>query len=109
VAKEAGDKYSEIADQKLQVYKLLMGRTDFIVMDKSIFEYYKNELVYEKRVPKGIKINFFNFLKPTKLRTAFKDKKIRDDFDLGLKHLRKTGQYNAIYKKYSKKYFQIEK
>ena len=53
IAKKAGDKYSEIADQKLQVYKLLLGRTQVVVMDKYIFKYYKNELI-----PKAINFQF---------------------------------------------------
>ena len=109
VSKQAGDKYSEIADQKSQVYKLFMGRTDFIVMDRHIFEYYKNELIYEDKVSKDIKVSFFEPFEPTKYRTAFKDKKVRDDFNIGLKYLKETNRYDKIYDDYSSKYFKVKK
>jgi polar amino acid transport system substrate-binding protein len=35
-------------------------------------------------------------------RPVFHDKKVRDDFNLGLAHIRATGAYQAIYDKYLK-------
>jgi len=108
VSKEAKGKYSEIADQKLQVYKFLKGRIDVVVLDRFIFEYYKNELIFEKKVPKNIEVELFELFKPTKYRTAFKDKNIRDDFNIGLSELKKSGRYDEIYDFYSKKYFEVK-
>jgi polar amino acid transport system substrate-binding protein len=107
-AKIAGERYSEIADQKLQVYKLLRGRTDIAIMDKYIFKYYKNQLIHEKKVPASIETKVIELFKPTKYRTAFKDKKIRDYFNSGLKKIKASGKYNEIYKHYSEKFFEVK-
>lgn len=109
VANKAKEKYSEIADQKQQVYKLLMGRTELTIMDKSIFEYYKNKLISEGKISKDIKIQKFELFKPSKFRAAFRDKQIRDDFNAGLKKLKESGKYDEIYEKYSNLYFKIKR
>jgi len=105
VAKEAGKKYSEIANQKQQVYKLLKGRTSVVVMDKFIFSYYKNELIHEGKISKKIEIQEFELFESTKYRTAFRDEKIRDDFNQGIQVLKKSGRYDEIYQFYAEKYF----
>lgn len=109
VSIELGEKYSEIADQKQQVYKLLQGRTDVVVMDRHIFTFYKNELIAEGKVDKGIEAELFELFEPTQYRTAFKEKSIRDDFNEGIKKLKESGRYDEIYKFYSDKYFEIKK
>jgi polar amino acid transport system substrate-binding protein len=109
IAKDAGKRYSEVADQKKQVYMLLQGHTDFVVMDRHIFAYYKNELISEGKVDKHIQIDLFEFFSPTKYQTAFNEKSLRDDFNEGIKHLKKTGRYDEIFYDYSEKYFHIKK
>lgn len=107
--KNMGEKYSEIADQKQQVYMFLKGRTEVAVMDRHIFKFYKNMLIHEKKIDKDIKTELIELFPPTKYRTAFKDQKLRDDFNAGLKHLKVTGRYNEIYESYGKKYFEVKK
>ena len=109
VALEAKDRYSEVADQKQQVYKMLMGRTQVVIMDRHIFKYYKNKLIHEGKIPKNTKTTLFELFEPTKYRTAFRDKKIRDDFNEGLKLLKQSGRYDEIYENYSTKYFKVKK
>ena len=109
VANAAGEKYSEIANQRQQVYKLLKGRSSVAVMDKYIFTYYKNKLIKEGKVSPNIEVVELDILQPTAYRTAFKDKKLRDDFNEGITHLKKTGRYNEIYKYYTEKYFKTRK
>lgn len=109
VAIEMGENYSEIADQKQQVYKLLQGRTDVVVMDRHIFTFYKNQLIAEAKVDKGIESELFELFEPTKYTTAFKEESIRDDFNEGVKKLKESGRYDEIYKIYSTKYFEIKK
>jgi len=109
VALAMADMYSEIADQKQQVYKLLQGRTDVVVMDRHIFTFYKNELIAEGKVDKGIETELFELFEPTKYRTAFKEQGIRDDFNEGIKKLKESGRYDAIYMQYSSKYFNVKK
>ena len=109
VAVDSGSKYSEVADQRQQVYKLLHGRTDVVVMDRHIFRFYKNGLIAQGKTDKGIETKLFELFQPTKYRTAFKDKTIRDDFDEGIKALKNSGRYDEIYNDYSTKYFEVKK
>ncbi|MEA3352910.1 MAG: transporter substrate-binding domain-containing protein [Campylobacterota bacterium] len=102
-------KYTELADQKQQVHMLLKGRTQVAVMDRHIFKFYMNMLIKEKKVPKDIEFTVHELFTPTKYRTAFKDPKIRDDFNKGLKLLKKSGRYDEIYEYYSQKYFKVNK
>ncbi|NOQ30319.1 MAG: transporter substrate-binding domain-containing protein [Helicobacteraceae bacterium] len=109
IALESGNKYSEEPNQKKQVYKLLKGRTDIAILDRHIFKFYKNELISEGKVDKNIQVELFELFEPTKYRTAFKDRTIRDDFNFGLKKLKASGRYDEIYDHYSSKYFKVEK
>lgn len=59
---KADKKYSEVADQKQQVYMLLKDRIDIIVMDRHIFQFYKNELISEGKIEKIFKQRYMNFL-----------------------------------------------
>jgi polar amino acid transport system substrate-binding protein len=109
IAKKAGKNYTEIADQKQQVYMLLNARTDVAAMDRHIFKFYKNELIAEGKISKNVKTEMFELFEPTKYRTAFKDKKLRDDFNEGMAALKKSGRYEEIYKEYSDKFFQVKR
>lgn len=109
VSEIADKKYSEVADQKQQAYMLLKGRVDIIIMDRHIFQFYKNELIAEKKIDKDIQTELFELFEPTPYRTAFKDEKLRDDFNEGIKHLKASGRNEEIYNEYSTKYFEIKR
>ena len=104
-----GKDYSEIHDQKLQVLKLLKGRTEVVIMDRHIFTYYKNMLISEEKVSADIQTELFELFPPTKYRVAFKDKTLQEDFDLGMHVLKKSGRYEQIYDYYSTRYMKMEK
>lgn len=106
---KADKKYSEVADQKQQVYMLLKDRIDIIVMDRHIFQFYKNELISEGKIEKNIQTTLYELFEPTQYRTAFKDEKLRDDFNEGVKYLKSSGRYEQIYNEYSNKYFKIKR
>ncbi len=97
--------YIEMANQENQVHMLLKGRIDIAVMDRSIFEFYCNKLVSEGKVPKGVKVKFYNLFEPSRYRAAFADKTVRDQFNEGLKRLQQSDGYQAIYDKYLNDYF----
>lgn len=109
VAQKSGSKYSEVADQKQQVFMLLKGRTDVIVMDRHIFKFYFNELIADGKVENEIEIDMFELFEPTQYSTAFKDKKLRDDFNEGVAYLKNSGRYDEIYEEYSTQYFEVKK
>ncbi len=97
--------YVEMANQENQVHMLLKGRTDIAVMDRSIFEFYRNKLVSEGLVSREIKPRFYDLFEPSRYRAAFADKALRDQFNRGLKRLHDSGEYQAIYDKYLHEYF----
>jgi len=109
VALKAGAKYTEVADQKQQVYMLFRGRADIVIMDRHIFRFYRTQLIAEKKIDASQEYEMFELFAPTKYKCAFNDKKARDDFNAGLEHLKKTGRYNKIYEEYSEKYFEVKK
>lgn len=104
-----GKNYTELADQKQQVYMLFMGRTDAVAMDRHIFKYYRSVLISEHKIDPKNQFDMFELFEPTKYQTAFKDQKSRDDFNEGIMHLKKTGRYDEIYREYSEKYFLVQK
>lgn len=109
IALACGSKYSEVADQKQQVYMLFKGRTDIVIMDRHIFRFYTNELLSEKKIESSDAFDMFELFEPTKYQTAFRDEKSRDDFNEGIEYLKKTGRYEAIYSEYSQKYFEVKR
>ena len=108
VAKSTYYSYLEVENQRQQTYMLLKNRTNVIVLDRYVFEYYKSELISQNKVDKEMKVDVFNLFEPTQYKLAFEDKNIRDDFDEGLKQLKKSGRYKEIYDYYSKEYFRMK-
>jgi polar amino acid transport system substrate-binding protein len=102
-------KYSEVADQIQQVTMLLNGRVEVAIMDRHIFTFYRNLLIQEKKVDENIDVELIELFPPTPYKAAFKDEKLRDDFNAGMKYLRDSGRYNDIFDDYSKKYFEVKK
>ncbi len=99
--------YKELPNQEIQVLMLLSGRTDVAVMDKSIFRFYKNKLISEGKVSANVAVVLNNLFEPTRYRTAFIDRHIRDAFNQGLKKLYESGRYDEIYENYTDKYFEM--
>jgi len=90
-------KYKEVANQNLQINLLYSGRVDVIVLDKNIFYYHRKR---NQMVDTTKPITFHIIFEPSPFRVAFNDKKVRDDFNEGLKILRSTKRYDEIVKKY---------
>lgn len=104
---KAGKNYTEVADQKQQVYRMVKGRTDVVVMDRHIFRYYYHVLLAEKKITAQERYTLYELFPPTQYQAAFKEKAMRDDFDAGVAHLKATGRYEAIYDEYSQRYFEV--
>ena len=100
---EAAGNYDAINDHKLQVLTLEKGRFDVVLSDRNIFRYYSAKIQKEEGIPlKPIQEHEFTSLDLMDYRPVFRNKNIRDDFNAGLKHLKKTGRYQIIYNKYLK-------
>lgn len=101
--------YKEIANQETQTQMLLLGRVDVVVMDESIFRYYREKLIAEGKVARSVEYEAFDLFPPTPYKTAFTDARVRNDFNRGLAAIRRNGRYDAIYRKYIEEYFAIRK
>jgi len=91
--------YKEIAQQDLQVKQLFLDRTDVIVMDINIYKYYKQQI---KDVDTTAEVVIHKVFPITNYKVGFLDKTVCDEFNKGLKSLKDTGKYNAIFNKYIK-------
>ncbi len=98
-------KYTEMANQDGQVAMLFFKRNDGIVLDKRIFLYYRKKLkdsakALEKASPFEEPVAYHYIFEPSNYRIAFKNEKLRDSFNAGLKKLRETGRYEKIIETY---------
>jgi polar amino acid transport system substrate-binding protein len=102
-------RYKEMAQQEAQTHMLLLGRIEVAVMDESIFRYYRQKLIAERKADPAQEFVPYDIFPPTPYKAAFIDGKVRDDFDKAVAAMRKDGRYDAIYRKYTEQYFQIRK
>lgn len=96
---KANPKYTEIADQQAQVKLLFSGRVDAVVSDINIFKYFRQQV---KDVDVSAEVNYAAIFGQTNYKVAFVSKDVCDKFNVGLKKLRDSGEYNSIYKRYIK-------
>jgi len=91
--------YKEIADQKNQIGMFFLKRTDVIVLDHRIFKYFRTRL---NNIPTKQDVTFHKLFAPSVYRSAFREEKIRDVFNRGLKDLKSSGRYEEIIRTYVK-------
>lgn len=95
--------YFEQNNQELQVLTLIKGHYDVVLSDRNIFKYFTLKLQREKKLtPKLIQEHPFVKVNMMDYRPIFRSKQVRDDFNQGLKYLKNTGRFQAIYNKYLK-------
>lgn len=85
--------YAEIGDQKAQVQAFLDGRFQALIIDGTIFRYWKKVL--------GGKAADFQFHSlfggHTPFVVGFADETVRNDFNSGLKEIRQNGVYDLLF------------
>jgi polar amino acid transport system substrate-binding protein len=91
-------RYREKQDQKKIVQLFFDGKTEIIITEANIFNYYSNQLFTVSDVSQ--KVDRFDLFPPNHYKVVFRDKQIRDDFNEGLAHLRTTGEYQKIFDRY---------
>jgi len=96
-ASEKGLKYREISKLNEFIPLLFQGRTDVVISDVVLFKYYRKE---DKKTDTSAAIKIHEIFSPAMLKAGFLEKKVRDDFNGGLRHLRETGRYEKIVRKY---------
>jgi polar amino acid transport system substrate-binding protein len=98
--KKAG-RYVEQNDQALQVLTLQHGRYDLVLSDRNIFKYFSLQLKHNNNLAQKPTVEHaFVKFNPMNYRPVFRDAKIRDDFNAGLKQIKENGRFAAIYHKY---------
>ena len=90
----------EINDQALQVRTLMRGRYDLVLSDRSIFRYFTLQLRREGETIHPVTEHVFTVANPRDYRPVFRNARVRDDFNEGLRWLRSTGRHKAIYDHY---------
>lgn len=92
-------KYREMVDQSQQNKLFWSSRVDVVILDSKIFLYYKKAL--SKELDTNKEYNMHNIIgNSTMYKVAFKDKKIKIDFNRGLAMIKQDGTYQKILDKY---------
>lgn len=94
--------YVERNNQAMQPLLLALGRYDVVVSDRTIFTYYSRQQLKADptfRMP-AVDKHLLPAADARAYRPVFRDAAVRDDFNAGLAYLRKSGRYDAIYRRY---------
>ena len=90
-----------VSDQMTQVKLLQYSRYDVVLSDRYIFRYFVKQMKLLSVVESTeVEEHEFSVVNPADYRPIFRDKEIRDDFNLGLKNLKETGEFQRIYDNY---------
>lgn len=93
--------YRERQDQIVNVRYLYEGKTDVVISDDKIFEYYRQQL--HKQMPNiDVRqvIRMHHIFPPSHYQVVFRDQKLRDTFNEGLRILKEEGLYQDIIDSY---------
>ena len=91
--------YREYPQQIIQNNLLFTGHVDVVVGDRLIFRYFSTRL--EPKIDASQPVTFHTIFPPNPRKVVFRDAKLRDGFNAGLKTIQANGVYDAILKKYS--------
>jgi len=92
------ENYREFENQKMQIEMLIDNKVDAIVIDRTILDWYINQM--DPTIITELKID--HILPSTQPRfVAFKDKRLRDVFNIQLQRLKKSGEYQTIFNRYT--------
>tara|TARA_R110000787_G_scaffold160068_1_gene273823 strand:+ start:756 stop:1505 length:750 start_codon:yes stop_codon:yes gene_type:complete len=90
-----------VSDQLTQVKLLQFNRYDVVLSDRYIFRYFVKQMKLMNVIePSEVEEHQFTTINPTDYRPVFRDKQVRDDFNLGLKKLQDSGELQKIYDNY---------
>lgn len=90
-----------VSDQLSQVKLLHLGRYDVVLSDRYIFKYFVKRLKQKNGLEvSDVDEHQFITINPEDYRPVFRDKKVKDDFNLGLRKLKESGEFQKIYDNY---------
>ncbi|WP_317683638.1 substrate-binding periplasmic protein [Terasakiella sp. A23] len=93
--------YREIADQSVQNKLLFTGRTDVVVADRYIFEWYRNDETVTQVTDTTQEVTHHRLFDPSHFSAVFKDEAVCKAFNVGLKKMRDSGRYDEIIASYN--------
>ncbi|MCG8612909.1 MAG: transporter substrate-binding domain-containing protein [Pseudomonadales bacterium] len=102
-AQDENANYLEVVSQQSQTFLLFSRRTDFIVMEKRIFQYYRahgSQLLGQKATREQVR--FYPLFEPSPRRIGFHDPLLRDQFNAGFRTLKESGRIQKIIETYLK-------
>ncbi|MCR6629747.1 MAG: transporter substrate-binding domain-containing protein [Magnetospirillum sp.] len=104
---DANPHYREEARQMVQPTLLFLDRVDAVIADCFIFGWFANDPEVKAKADTSQALRFHPIFPPTEYRVAFRDARLRDGFNRGLKKLRDSGAYDRIVQRYSP-YLKVE-
>ena len=90
--------YRELPSQATQNKLLFTGRVDVVVGDRLIFQYFSKTL--EPKIDNRQAVTFHRIFPESPRRAVFRDSRVRDAFNTGLKAIRANHSYEAIARQY---------
>lgn len=90
--------YRELPTQITQNKLLFMGRVDVAVGDRLIFRYYIDKL--ESQIDARQEVTYHRIFPESPRKAVFREARVRDAFNTGLKVIRANGTYDAIARQY---------
>lgn len=90
--------YREVPAQITQNKLLFTGRVDVVVGDRLIFRYFSEKL--EPQIDATQAVTFHRIFPESPRKAVFRESRVRDAFNTGLKTIRANGTYDAIMKQY---------
>lgn len=97
---DANPGYIEIADQSAQNKALYTNRTDVVVGDRYIFQWYMKDKEVLKFVQPDRELVYHKIFEPSEFPAVFNSREICEAFNLGLKKIRESGRYQQIIDSY---------
>ena len=94
----SNNNYREVANQTQQVYMLYRGRTEVVVMDVNIFNYYRQSAA---KLNTNLQVRTDHIFPFNDYRMGFQSQRLRDDFNKGLNQLVASGGYQKILERYN--------
>lgn len=92
--------YSETANQMIQLNLLFSGRVDVIIIERHILKALLKATPESDMVDLSRPYVVHDIFEPTEYRVGFNDAQLCDDFNAGLKQLRKSGRYDELVAEY---------
>jgi len=85
--------YREIAEQEAQVADLFYRKAEVIILDINIFKHFVKQMSKEWQVDP---FEIHQIFDERYYSAGFKDKNLKDSFDLGIQKLKESGRYQEI-------------